>query len=223
MYKSSVKCISILFFILASMSNANAENDYGADAYEINVGLSLKTLDLDVYDEGSLNYNGSMTEGMYTTYYLSLNSPYKFFSEDSQLGYYFEYGYSSFKMGLQNTNISEEDLGTQVEGEYVYVAPVVFYNFGDSIKSKKKDALLLGLGIGVGYLQAKGDVIFTETDNQLFDVDVSGVDIAIVIIMEYQHNEWFLRIQSSGPDVTKGGYDYTISDFSMIFGYSFGL
>lgn len=221
-----VKSIFIVFIVFVSLVfNVNSEELSDANNYSVNIGVALKSLDLDVYDAGSINPNGTLTEGEYFTYSLSLNSPYKFFSENSRFGYYIEYAYSKFEMNSQliNNQSTEVDLGTGVDGNYFSVTPVVFYNYFDSIRARKKDALIVGLGIGIGYLDAIGDIQFTETDNQIHDVDVNDFDISISIFLEYQHNDWFLRISSSGPDVTSGNFDYTISDFSMVFGYSFVL
>ena len=213
--------VSIL--LLCMMPNANAglfDEELGVT---INVGIASKQLDLDVTNEGNFNPSGSITEGSFVTYHLSMNSQYSFLSENSRFGYYFEYGFGNFEMSSQNVNEVEVDLGTEVTGTYFHLTPVAFYNFGDSVKLKEKDAYIFGVGVGFGYLQAKGDIILTETTNQSFPVDVNGVEISIIVLMEYQHNDWFFRAQGGGPTLSDGGYEYDIFDFSMIVGYSFHL
>ena len=212
-----------LALLLSLITNSHAELLDENLGYTVNVGVASKQLDLDVYDAGNVDYNGSLTEGSYVGLHLSVNSPYNFFSKNGNLGYYYEYSLGSFKMELQNTTTGEENLGSSASGNYVYFTPVVFYNIGDNIKLKKKDAFLVGMGIGLGYLQASGDIYFTETTNELFDIDVNGFDVSITILMEYQHNDWFVRVQDSGPDISSGNYEYTISDFSLLVGYSIRL
>jgi len=192
--------------------------------YAFRIGIASKALDLEVSDVNETNYSGSMSEGEYTTVAFALNSPYDFF-KDSKFGYYIEYGFSSFEMDVQVTNggAFEEDLGTSVDGLFFYLAPVLFYNFGDNVNKKQKNSFIIGIGAGLGYLNASGDIIFTETTSELFDVDVDKFDLSAVILLEYQHNNWYVRYQDSGPEIRHNGFDYIIYDNSLTIGYTIRL
>ena len=213
----------IVIISLGLITNVNADALDEVAGYTINVGIKSKQLDFDVSEEGSLKTSGSLTEGSFVTQHLSINSPYHFFSENQRWGYYFEYGFGNFEMNVQNSGDLEVDLGTSAKGSYLYFSPVAFYNFGDSIKLKKKDSFMFGIGAGIGYLQADGNIVLTETTNQLVNFDVNGVDLSVFVVMEYLHDEWFFRAQGGGPSLTDAGFDYEIFDFSLVVGYSFYL
>ncbi|NIQ09785.1 MAG: hypothetical protein GWO08_06615, partial [Gammaproteobacteria bacterium] len=114
---------------------------------------------------------GTMTVGDYTDVFFSIHNPYRYFG-NSRWGYYFEYGFSNFSMRLQEITQGIEYLdvnyGTGVNGWYMYLTPVLFYHwkpqgwFGTGTGNGNNDGLLFGIGIGGGYLDAKGTIRLTE-------------------------------------------------------------
>lgn len=221
-----MKRMFVLFcaFVVINLHAPAVNADKLLNGYSLRVGLANKALDLEVYEAGASVYSGAATEGEYDTISLSLTSPYSFF-KDTSFGYYLEYGISNFAMDRQviNGGQYEADLGTNVDGYFLYVAPVLYYNIGDNVNQVKKDAFIIGLGIGAGYLKADGNIIFTETSLENFDVDIAKFDLAFVVLLEYHHNNWFIRYQNSGPSVAAGSYDYELQDDSLTIGYSFRL
>ena len=222
-YRKNKSALLIVFITMIAYSSFSVADGL-LDDYSFRVGIADKALDLEVSDVNATSYSGSMSEGQYITATLSLNSPYEFF-KDSKFGYYIEYGFSNFEMDVQVTNNGtiEEDLGTSVNGLSLYLTPVLFYSFGDNINKEKKHSFLIGLGAGIGYLKASGEIIFTETTSELFDVDVNKVDLSVVILLEYQYNNWYVRYQDSGPEIHEGDYDYIIYDDSLTIGYTVRL
>ena len=216
----SFACLCVLLF--GNISISKAESIF--DDYSLRVGISQKTLDFEVTEIGNNFYSGSLTEGQYITYALQLNSPYEFI-KDSNFGYYFEYGFYQFEMDYQVTNNGtvEQDLGTFVDGTSIYISPVLFYNIGDNVNNKKKHSLIIGMGVGIGYIDASGEIEFTETTSELFDIDIAKVDISFVALIEYHFDNWFIRFNQSGPSIREGNYDYDIVDETITFGYSIQL
>jgi hypothetical protein len=160
--KMSVKKILIILCICSRplLGHADQTTFSFLEGTTLNFGIAIKQLDFDVSDSDESDFNGTLTEGMYTTFFLSLGSPYRYFSESSNFGFYFEFGLSNFKMDSQEVGSDEVDLGTSARGNYIYITPLVFYNFGD--KNPKKHSLKLGLGVGIGYLKSEGDIVFTD-------------------------------------------------------------
>jgi len=222
-YRVKQSVVLMVLIMMLAYSSFNVAEGL-LDDYSFRVGIADKFLDLEVSDVNDTTYSGAMSEGQYITATLALNSPYDYF-KDSKFGYYIEYGFSNFEMDVQVTNNAtvEEDLGTSVDGFFIYLAPVLFYNFGDNVNKEKKNSFLIGFGAGLGYLKASGDIVFTETTSELFDVDVNKVDLSVVILLEYQYNNWYVRYQDSGPEVRDGNYDYIIYDNSLTIGYTVRL
>lgn len=189
--------------------------------YTLTVGVSAKEMDFDYYrHSGDSSPSGTMTEGMYFTYLLRAGSPYVLI-EGQKVGYYFETGISDFSMSKQNVGDEETDLGTSVAGRFWYVMPVGFYVFGPLPGNKKELSVLAGAGIGIGYLDAKGDMLLTEDgSNELHQVDTNGVDIAVSVLIEAHYNKWVSRIYGGGPLLDVGESTYSLFDFVWDFGYT---
>lgn len=206
----------LLYLLVTSASAADEEGFFSG--FRLALGVSSKSLDFDVYEKGKGDPAGTLTESRYNALFLSFGSPYRFFA-DSNLGYYWEYGFSSFRMTRQvvGSNEAEVDLGTSVHGRYVYGTPVLFYRFGDD-----RHGLILGAGVGLGYLKARGSIVLTEVSGQpRHDVDVSGVDWAYGILIDYRYRGFIVRARGFGPSLTRGGFEYDIFDYSLDVGYEF--
>jgi hypothetical protein len=99
---------------------------------------------------------------------------------------------------------------------------VLFYNWGDRhIGKDGGQSFKFGIGLGIGYLAASGNVKLTETTQAIHNFDVGGLGTAINVLMEYRYNHWYTRAVGGGPYIQKGAYEYSIFDFSMDFGYIF--
>lgn len=220
-----IKAVMVNFFVLCLLLPAHirAEDSESIfSGYTLTVGITAKQLDFDYYRlVDDLDPAGSMTEGMYATYLLRAGTPYVL-SENKKWGYYFETGFSNFSMKKQNVGYDERDLGTSVDGNYWYVAPVGFYLFGPVPKNKNELSVIAGVGVGVGYLSAKGDMLLTEDgSNELLQVDVKGTDLAVSVLLEARYGAWMTRIYGGGPSLDKGESSYSIFAFSWDFGYVF--
>ncbi len=214
-------CLGIISF------NVKADDSRSSifSGYKIDMGISVKQLTFDVYDSGSSDTNGTLTEGMYTTYFFGLGSPYSYFREEGNSGYYIEYGFSNFDMEEQEVDLAEVNLRTRARGKYVYVTPMLFYQLGERArKTKNHHSVIVGIGAGLGYLQSEGNIVFTEEpSNPVHDFDVSGFGIAVNIVLDYRVKNWMVRIRGGGPSISEDDFDYDIFEFSLDFGYSITL
>ena len=83
--------------------------------------------------------------------------------------------------------------------------------------------MITGLGVGLGYLNAGGDIVFTESTQQRVEIDVSGAAIAVSLFLDYSFGHFVTRISGGLTSHTQGAYDYDAFGFSWSFGYIFGL
>ncbi len=212
--------------ICCLMASVTALADEG---YSFTLSLSSRELSLDYYPADSdpskekLQILASMTSGMKITPTILLRTPYQF-EAGTRAGYYFESSIARFSMTLQNVEtadgIEERDLGTQVKGDYWYITPVVFGLYGPLPQGQPEWSHIIGLGVGIGYLNAKGSMQITgDGTNRLLTVDESGFDIAVTLLYEVHYKNWMLRVFDGGPALTRGLFSYSINEFSMDLGY----
>jgi|GEM_PF-2025321 len=214
-------CLGIISF------NVKADDSSSSifSGYKVDFGVSVKELSFDVYDAGSADINGSLTEGMYTTYFFGFGSPYSYFRKEGNFGYYIEYGFSNFDMDFQDVDSKEVNLGTGARGRYLYVTPMVFYQFGGKgSKRENSHSVILGLGAGFGYLESSGNMVFTEQPGApVHNFDVSGLGTTLNIVVDYRIKNWMVRIRGGGPSISENDFDYDVFEFSLDFGYSITL
>jgi len=192
-------------------------------AYRLIPGITLRSTDFDVYNKGSTDPNGTLSEDFSYWPFIMLGSPYKYFGE-SNWGGLMEYSFSGFELNQQLVNDELVDLGTSVKGYYAFVTPTVFYSFsGQRPHGKYDQTVITGLGVGLGYLKADGDIIFTETTQQRADIDISGAALAISLFLDYRFGSYVTRISGGYTSHAEGAYEYDAFGFSWSFGYIFGL
>ena len=192
-------------------------------SYRLIPGITMKSTDFDVYNKDSSNTNGTLSEDISYSPFILLGSPYRFFGE-SNWGGLMEYSFSRFELNQQLVNDELVDLGTSVKGYYAYVTPTLFYSFtGQKPSGKYDQTFIAGLGVGAGYLNGSGDIIFTETTQQRHEIDISGPALAVSLFVEYRFSHFVTRISGRGTTFTHGDYDYDAFGFLWSFGYIFGL
>lgn len=219
------KAFVLIFVIIAFPGISSGDTLVGnlLSAYRLTPGISLRSTDLDVYNKGSSDPNGTLSEDFSYWPFITLGSPYKYFGA-SNWGGLMEYSFSVFELDQQLVNDELVDLGTSVKGYYAFVTPTVFYSFsGQRPHGKYDQTVIAGLGIGLGYLNASGDIIFTETTQQRVDIDVSGAALAVTLFLDYRFGNYVTRITGGLTSHSKGAYDYDAFGFTWGFGYIFGL
>lgn len=191
--------------------------------YGLKIGLGFSSTDFDVYTEGSMDPNGTFSEDFTWFPYLTLVSPYRYFGE-TRAGGMMEYKISGFRLSRQLVGDDLVDLGSSLSGSYAFVTPTLFYSFtGRNASVTLGQSLIIGIGVGIGYLRANGDIVFTETTGQRFNINISGMAIAVSGFVEYRIHGFELRVYSGLVSHTEGGYDYDAFGFGVNAGYVFGL
>lgn len=221
--------IRVLFYCLSSVLAvaliSPVEAQETNSSYGITLGLSIKQVDFDFYRHvDDLEPTGIMTNGMYFTYMLRLGTPYKTFGKGKiGLGYYFASGISNFSMNKQEVNLVEKNLHTQVDGFYAYFTPTGFVWFGAAPNQREKRfGLLIGTGLGLGYLRSHGNMILTEDHSQEnLNVNIDDTGMAVTILMELYWGPWVASIYGGGPYAGQGDSEFSVFEFSTDFGYRF--
>jgi len=200
---------------------AEPSNRPWLEQYRLTIGLSLKSVDFDIYPEDSLDAAGTLSEDFHTTAFITLSGPPAYFGESSW-GWFIEYSLSRFVLHRQLINDQLIDLGTSMTGFDVYIAPTLFYTFNSpDLLEGEHERINIGLGAGLGYLKASGDIILTESGGQRLAVDITNAGLAIVLFVEYQSEHFSSRIAGGGTSHTSKGLEYEAFGFEWSFGYSF--
>ena len=208
-------------FLLANEISLKDKNEnWFLDGYSVTVGLSVQEITLNYYKKNDdSDPAGVMTNGMDVTYLFRVFSPFQV-SASGKWGYFFETGFSSFNMTLQNIGNNEKDLGTSVKGKYAYITPIAFYLLGPIPKNENKLSIIIGVGIGAGYLKASGNMILTEDgSNNKINIDESGFDLAASLLIEARYNHFGVRIYGGGPTLYYGNNSLSAVEFAVDIGY----
>jgi len=92
--------------------------------------------------------------------HISLGSPYQYFQVTGyDVGFYCRSGFSDYKLTRQSGINDPRGKGDVVKGYYLFAHPVIFLNFGDRYIQKGSVSSKIGVGVGLGYLQAKGNML----------------------------------------------------------------
>lgn len=188
--------------------------------WTITAGPSFKELLLDYTRSGSENIAGSMTEGLYTTYFIRVGSPY-WLTKSKRWGWNIEWDYSDFHMTKQNVGTEEMDLGTEVYGYTWYISPMGLLLFGAVPEGNPEFSLITGISVGLGYIQATGDMLLTEDgSNEYIEIEESGFGINASILLEVHYWNLMSRLQFGGSVLGSDRATYDAFEMVWDFGYT---
>jgi len=142
---------------------------------------------------------------------------------DSNFGYTAEMMAWYMKMNRQKVGSKEVNLGTSARGYFAYLTPTLYYRFGDKFSMESPDWMAtIGLGVGIGYLNVKGNMITTNTTpSQLQRIDRVGFGTSTGLFIEVMKNRWFFRITNFGPALKNGSINLELRDNSIKIGKRF--
>jgi len=202
---------ALLFFILVMFGNT------GAYALTVDAGVSLGSIAFQVKnDKGELL--GEMKEDLGENFYLATRFKQNDGLWDTNWGYFMEMGFGSYNIHTQAVDNEVVNLNTDINGKYAYLTWVLYYKH-----LLKHDAYMAyGIGLGLGYLHAEGNVKLTEESGEpTVDVDVSDVSASSGFYMEYHREKWFGRLVVYGPKFTEEPYEFGIAEAKVIIGRRF--
>jgi len=221
-FKIIVMNIRKLFFILlvGLFSTRSYAGSLNFNTAKLNIGWAQKSVDFDVYEDLESKPEGRLTSGYSYSLSLTAAAPYQYFGH-SNFGYYYELGYSPIDVHEQTVDSGSLDLGTHVKGEYFYITPILYYNFG-SRSPRSNFSTKLGLGYGVGHIRAKGDIVYTRNNqNVSHPVKLNDWGDSVSILLDVRNEYLFFRAIVNGPIVTTNKVSYSVSDTSVEFGFSY--
>jgi len=206
----NIRRFALLIFFLIFHSNT------GAHAVTIDTGISAGSIAFGVKDNnGSLL--GEMKEELGANVYLATR-----FKQNDGLwdnwGYFLEAGLGSYNINTQAVDEEFVNLGTKINGKYAYLTWILYYKH----RFKGDAYFAYGLGAGIGYLSADGNVKLTEVSGEpTVNIDLSDVSASGGLYMEYFRSKWFVRLAAYGPSFTEEPYEFGVSEAKVIYGYRY--
>lgn len=196
---------------------------------ELGVGFGVSTASFSTDSSHEVD-SATMTSGFSFSPVIGFKSELNKF-KDSNFGYYYHTVLTTYELDKQDLdlnsdlllsdveNMGEVDLGTSVKGVALSVTPVFVYEKVFSSNAK----LHAGLGVGLGYLSVKGDYFETEESASLAcrasttitqvqqscvkqNIDESGVDVSVGLLLGYYYKNYALSITNAGPTVSNAQF-----------------
>lgn len=209
----------IIFVFVFSSTNALA-SDTSENNWNYSIGLAAKQLSLEVSEKDRSHTAGILTEDFLIVPELGVESIVNYFS-DTSWGYKYAFNFSFFEMKTQEVEVEtaegkelkDVNLGTSAKGYYLYAMPVGVYDF---LKNTPDSSLLVGIGVGLGYLNARGDIILTEATPQTrHSFAFSELSFSVGLLLEFKANSWSFNINAYAPAVSDAGYDYQLNEVNI--------
>jgi hypothetical protein len=174
--------------------------------YRLTAGVVSYTGDFVVFENEESPAAGTLTADFEMMPYVLLVSPYRYFGE-KDFAVAMEYDFTGF-----------------VEGYSAFVTPTVVVSlFGREPYGKHNQSLIAGVGFGIGYLEASGDIILTETTLQRKRIDISGPALALSVFGDYRVEDYVFRVHLGMTSTIRGGDEYRFTKYSFDVGYVFDL
>jgi len=195
-----------------------------AAALSIDLGVGISQPTLTVRDAATDKVLAEMVDRAAIWPSVSIRTKERYFG-DTNFGYSASVWAWYMSISQQRVAGQEVDLGTSVKGYYAYLTPTVYYRFGDKYSMESPNWMgTIGFGIGVGYLNVRGDIITTEiTPQRRQQIDDAGIGLSAGVFLEVIRHGWFLRFASFGPILNNSSFTLDLRDNSLTFGKRFEL
>ena len=216
--------VFILLFPRAVLSSELSESlyDYFIDGASLRLGFGIRQSGLKVIRKSD-KAEGKLVQRNDQAYFLTYSTKPTFLPVNPNFGYSFMFNVSSFDADQQETAVDVfDDLGTRASGQFIYVVPAFFYQWGESRYQGKYTRI--GVGLGLGISRFDGNIILNGPSG-LETVSLSNtrteLKTASGLFIESRWNHWGISISVAGPTIEDDIYRVQVEDVAVNLGYSF--
>ena len=192
--------------------------DYLVNGASITVGTGLRQAEMTVTrkSDGAVGKIAQRDEQAYFLIYSTRPS----FLRESSFGYTFMLNYSHFNMDKQQVAKDVyQDIGTRVRGNFAYVVPTLFHQWGEH--RYKGKFVRLGIGLGLGVTTYSGNIRLSDNSTVAVSNKSYALTIAESAFLEARYRHWGVKLSVAGPTVDNDTHKIQVSDVSVNLGYSF--
>lgn len=192
--------------------------DYLVNGASVTVGTGLRQAEMTVTRKID-GATGKIAQRNEQAYFLSYSTRPSFI-EKSNFGYTFMLNYSHFNMDKQLVAKDVyQDIGTRMRGNFAYVVPTLYYQWGEH--RYKGKFVRLGIGLGLGVTTYSGNITLSDNSTVAVSNKKYALTIAESAFLEARYRHWGIIISLAGPSVENDTYKIQVADFSVNLGYSF--
>jgi hypothetical protein len=192
--------------------------DYLVNGASITVGTGLRQAEMTVTRKSD-KASGKIAQRNDQAYFLTYSTRPSFIGK-SNFGYTFMLNYSHFNMDKQEVAKDVyQDIGTRVRGNFAYVVPTLYYQWGEH--RYKGKFVRLGVGLGLGVTTYSGNIILSDGSTVEVSNKAYALTVAESIFLEARYRHWGVILSLAGPSVENDTYKIQVSDVSVNMGYSF--
>jgi hypothetical protein len=190
-----------------------------AHALTLDLGASVSQPSLSIRDTATDNVVAEMVDRAAIWPSLSLRTRERYFGE-TNFGYAASVWAWYMNIGQQKVSGKNVNLGTSVRGYYAYLTPTLSYRFGDKFSMESPNWMTtVGIGLGIGYLNVRGEAITTGTTPQVRKrINDSGFGLSTGVFLEVMKHGWFVRLNNFGPILSNSNFKLDFRDNSITFG-----
>ena len=197
-----------------------ADGLFSLRGYSGGLGVTLKQVTLDLMTGSDHLVVATIGNALSPFPVLNLQSPVRYFGA-SKLGYYLRWEYGLFKLNIQESFTSSnprwEDMGTSVGGYFVSATPFLVVDTHREADSRFR----MWLGLGLGYLSVRGDVIVyedAEPDRPFREVvDITEPALNCTLTMEFIGAKGQFGTKIAWLQSKTDGYHYYLSEAAITF------
>ena len=222
--KSPATLLVALFLITPVKASQLTDDlyDFFIDGASLRLGVGTRQAGLKVIRKSD-DAEGKVVQRDEEAYFINYSTKPAFLKSSPNFGYTFMFNLSSFNANQQETSKDVyEDLGTRASGEFIYVVPTAFYQWGEHRYEGKYTRI--GIGLGLGLMRYNGDIILDGPSGQetlTLSDSSTNLKIASSFMLESRWNHWGIMLSVAGPTLENDLYTIQIEDFAVNLGYSF--
>ena len=191
-----------------------------ARSLDFKFGASVSATIIRVSDKEQNQNRATIANDSSVTPYFALFGDVIYPFESVDIGLSWKLWGSTFMVNKQKLNKGVEDIGTSLSGEYFYVLPIFFYQFGDRTNENKRNySLSIGVGWGVSYTSMRGEIRLTEErKNQSLEnrpleiIDTQQISYAAGYFFRLEVGKYFLLATTYTPQMSRGEYVYRVNN-----------
>jgi hypothetical protein len=211
-----------LLFTAPTAAQSNAVGDW-LRQYRFDLGISIPTLTVEVRRVSTGQVGGMMIGRYLPQPVLSLSSPPHYLWKGFNYNFAFAYSWQALDEQQMGLELETVDLQTFADAYGLYGLIIAGYTFGSEKISRHQGLnFRLGVGVGTGWILAKGEVVLTEEPGMpRVAFDINQFAFISAALMELRWKAYSTRLMVEAPTIAQDDLRFSFLKFTLQLAYSF--